>query len=80
MLPPKAARLPQRFAGHHGHGDRDIERAQALAQGDAKPCVGNPMDRLRHAGAFAAKQQDLVVPEGMVEVGLKGRRWSAAPK
>ena len=64
----QAARLPQRLAGHHGHGHRDIERAQAFAHRDAKAGVGGLMHGLRHAGAFAAEQQHLVVPEGVVEV------------
>ena len=57
------AGLPQRLAGRHRRGHRDIERAQALAHRDAQPRVGRLVHRLRHAGAFAAEQQHVAVPE-----------------
>src|SRR5450830_2119718 len=45
----QATRLPQRLAGHHRDRHGNIERAQALAHGDAEASVSRLMHGLRHA-------------------------------
>ena len=43
--------------------------------GIVKPRVGRPMHGLRHAREFAAEQQDVVRPIGVVEIGERRSRW-----
>src|ERR1700733_14229241 len=61
------AALPQRFAGRHGGGDRDIERAQAGPYRDHEAGIGGVVDALRPARRFAAEQQLIVRREAVGE-------------
>ena len=68
-----SANLPQRLAGGHGGGDRDVERTQARTHRDQKPRVGGGVNLLRHPRQFAAEQQDIVRLKAIIEVGHRGR-------
>ncbi len=56
MGPRQQAGLTQRLTGHHGGGERDVERAYTVDHGDEKPGMGGLMDFGRHPGAFPSKQ------------------------
>ena len=42
-------------------GQRDVEAAAAALHRDQQPRVGAVVDMVRHAGRFAAEQQDVAV-------------------
>ncbi|CCV15861.1 hypothetical protein MESS4_830081 [Mesorhizobium sp. STM 4661] len=64
--------LPDRFAGHHGDGKRDIDTARAGLHRDRQSRVSRLVDRIRHACGFAAEQQYVAGGEGEIGVGGRG--------
>ena len=66
------AELPDGFAGDHGDGQGDIDAARARLHRDRQPRIRRLVDRIRHAGRFAAEQQDVAVGEGKTGVGSRG--------
>jgi len=81
------AELPDGFAGHHGDGQRDVDAARARLHRDRQPRIRRLVDGIRHAGRFAAEQQNVAVGEGKAGIGTRGfggeqyqtARFSLAP-
>jgi hypothetical protein len=65
----RSAKLAQRFAGHHGRGQRDVEAAAAALHRDHQPRVGDLVHIVGHAGRLTAEEQDIAVFEMELRVG-----------
>jgi len=64
--------LPQRLPHNHTRRHGDVERPGARLHGDGDSSIGGFAHLLRHAGGFAAEEQDVVRGEGEFGVGGAG--------
>jgi hypothetical protein len=66
------SKLPDRLAGHHGDGKRDVDAARAGLHRDDQSRIRRVVDRIRQACGFAAEQKNVGVGEGEIGVGGRG--------
>ena len=66
------SKLPDRLAGHHGDGKRNVDAARARLHRDDQSRIRRLVDRIRHACGFTAEQKNVVGGEGEIRVGGRG--------
>ena len=66
------SKLAERFAGDHGDGQRDIDAARARPHRNGQSRLRRLVDLIRHAGGFAAEQENVPGRESKVGVGGRG--------
>src|SRR5581483_5137402 len=65
----EAVCLPQRLAGRHGDGHRNVERTHIGPERNRQARLGSGMDLVGNAGGLTPEQQDIARTEGMIEIG-----------